>query len=339
MVETIYREMISRFVSMEMDEFNKGAPIKANEKTTSDTIRIVEWNINQRSGHKDCLMPDWIIKELLKIEPRPNIIVLTELFKRDNWKELCEELCRKGEYQKPVITDNSAGKQNDVAIFVSNNIEIIDNSVEKFKTTPDNKNPNYLYVELKYGPKSFAIAGVRIIPGYYYTNCPCCGKRNYIKKKDNGKEIECKLCKKRIKVQWEKRNSTYPDCRDENQEIIDKIKEKKVPVLIVGDFNTLRRNTTEKDWNIKILKQAWGKDGFEDYIPEKGGSWGQEFSEYAEFPNDHLIISKGDFLVCDVKYDRDFTESYPTIYCKGRDLSKIQDPYPDHAMLCATVKI
>ena len=119
-------------------------------------IKIVEWNINQRTNKYDKnKIPNWIKDELVKYQ-KADIIVLTEFFKTENWEEIVSGL---SEYNV-FVTDNSKNHQSDVLIAIKKKLRIV--NIKDIQSTLQNNNPNFLRVDTEINDKLVSIIGVRI---------------------------------------------------------------------------------------------------------------------------------------------------------------------------------
>ncbi|WP_297124045.1 hypothetical protein [uncultured Eubacterium sp.] len=91
-------------------------------------------------------------------------------------------------------------------------------------------------------------------------------------------------------------------------------------VIIGGDFNCLRRGTTEKKWNISILSQISEQAGFKLVTPKGQSIYAENaISEEYEFAEDHFVVKN--MLIENEVYDRNFTDRYKDVYLHGKDFS------------------
>ena len=134
-----------------------------------------------------------------------------------------------------------------------------------------------------------------------------------------------------------------------------------IPFIICGDFNNLRTDTIEKEWNLEVLDKLLQMNDLLRCTPKKHNSWGvskkansDEFDGY--IAEDHLIISKGKNIGIKPK-GKDSTEEecleYSWDYLKNNIKECEVDPvnkygeqkinvpigFPDHAMLLAEIEL
>ena len=111
------------------------------------------------------------------------------------------------------------------------------------------------------------------------------------------------------------------------------------PVLITGDCNNNRRDTTNTDWSLRVMEEQLEKKGFHLHTPA-GSSIYEECPRYHEFAYDHFAARNVTLSGC--AYLRDFTGRDPG-YVLGRDFREpwypgakswsVPPSLPDHAML------
>lgn len=81
------------------------------------TLRVMEWNLNQRLNYAKSNMPDWIADVI--VESGADLIALTEVYTGNNWQQI-KEKAFPAHY--PVFeTSNQHVGQNDVVIAVNGN--------------------------------------------------------------------------------------------------------------------------------------------------------------------------------------------------------------------------
>lgn len=228
-------------------------------------LKIMEWNIHQQGRQyngtsKDGEIPLWIVDE---IPDDINIVVFTEFnCHAKNINDFYEALSDKRFSYS--TTNYSCAWSNDILIAVRGK-EIAVKAVSYIKAYPDIPNtafkidweiiPENLRVDINIGKKDIHFWGIRI---------KSLGS-DYKKRK---KEMETVL-------QWLKE--------------IDGIN------VLVGDFNNLREDTPEQNWNLSVLDSLIAGN-FERKTP-LNHSWGvslnlknKTFDGYIK--NDHLIHSK-----------------------------------------------
>jgi exonuclease III len=263
---------------------------------------IVIWNINQRNNYKNRdYIPSLVASS---IKDKGDVIILTEFYRTSNWiKELGEKLSNYN-----VFVSNNATNQILIATKKDMNVK----KICQCKSSYIENRPDYLAVtiEVDVGKETFdlSIIGVRILVDYY----------NY--KIDEEVNTEMKNRKKQFDFFVDK---------------IKKLEDKGNIIIGGGDFNTARRNNSNKYWNKEILSLALG-DNIQLYTPE-GYSHELYKKEYAGCP-DHIFYSK-EIKVKTQPYNWDFVKEDTSIYTNGEFTEKIDNPYPDHAMIKATFTV
>lgn len=131
----------------------------------------------------------------------------------------------------------------------------------------------------------------------------------------------------------------YVKRQEEMRFILAKAQKISNPIIMIGDFNNNRRETTVPDWSLKVIDSMLTESGFVRYTP-KGQSIYQEKSRrgYAyEFPEDHIMVR--DMQVEIEDYDRDFVYRALEHYPWGKDFQSgnykqaIKPGFPDHAIV------
>ena len=122
-------------------------------------------------------------------------------------------------------------------------------------------------------------------------------------------------------------------------------------VIVGGDFNCLRRGTSESRWNIFELAQKSQNRGF-NLVTPKGQSIYAEIAQRREneFAEDHFV-AKG-IEITDEKYDRSFMDRNTDVYLHGKNFTiydkelkrniwsiDVGSGIPDHAMLLGTINM
>ena len=112
------------------------------------------------------------------------------------------------------------------------------------------------------------------------------------------------------------------------------------PIIMIGDFNNCRRETTVPEWSLQVIDSILAESGFLRYTP-KGQSIYEEVSSrgYAyEFAEDHIMVRGMQVEIED--YDREFVhratrEQYPwgKNFQSGNHQQKIRPGFPDHAIV------
>lgn len=130
----------------------------------------------------------------------------------------------------------------------------------------------------------------------------------------------------------------YAKRQEEMRFILTKAKEISNPIIMIGDFNNNRRETTAP-WSLKVIDAMLAESDFVRYTP-KGQSIYQEESMrgYAyEFPEDHIMVRGMQVEIED--YDKDFVYRALEHYPWGKDFQSgncrqaIKPGFPDHAIV------
>lgn len=118
-------------------------------------VKVLEWNINQRTGNCKEDIPNWIVDEIKSVNA--DIVVLNEFFKHRNWKEIVENAFE--DYEVKCSKNTDIG-HNDVLIAIKKCFEItyVDNEV----ICDSDDIPNYLRVDCKIGEQYLTVIGMRI---------------------------------------------------------------------------------------------------------------------------------------------------------------------------------
>lgn len=279
-------------------------------KKEINNLKIIEWNINQRSNHgKIDNIPHWIAQEIIDLDA--DIVIITEFYKTSDWKEFVNAL---GSYNT-FVTNNSNGN-NEVLIAIKKEYTILEDSVYSWVSDYDSNMPDYLEVSIKYRQKIITIVGARILVGKYKYNIS-----------EVTKEMKCR------KKQWNK--------------ILDRIKmlqEKGNLIIGAGDFNTGRRENPNMDWSMGVLEaellpfdiKLYTPDGCSHELYKQKNARKPEGVDYAGCP-DHLFASS--FMeVKTVPYYWNFVEQDKNVYSEREYTKNIPNPYPDHGILIAEIK-
>lgn len=271
-------------------------------------IKIMEWNIHQK-GRTGKEIPLWILSE---ISEDINILILTEF---NNKAGNINEFYQKIESMGFVCceTEYSYKYANDILIAVRGE-EIVIKSVSYFKAYPDGMNndsyiqwehiPENLKVDIAVNNKPVTILGIRI--------------------KELSSDYNLRKIQMETLMKW--------------------VEEIANPIIISGDFNNLRVDTTEQEWNLNVLDGLLG----EKFIRKTpfNHSWGLKRSKNGlldgYIKNDHIIckdISK--FTVGD--YDWSFVSKrnyqFDNKYSYGCQNAIDIVGSPDHGILFASVKL
>jgi len=303
-----------------------------------NSLKLISWNINQRGGQGKEI-PEMVVKEIHK--QNADIVVLTEFRKANNWVDFVTRLqvfgykvtCNTECYTNP---DGKVDYYNEILIAVKDYI-----TIEKVVEIPNvESNPDFLQVETSINEKPLTIIGVRV------------------------KTLEFKKRMTQLKELIEKIK------KEDNAESASH----NIPIIIIGDFNNAKIYGCEskcyddvKDeyrrrgqdiyntYNYHMMKDKLKESGFCIHTPKDKYSFGftnsvnsvenygyDVFNENGSFKEDHLATTKG-VTVLDVDYDAKFlTEAYVMshhVKKRGNAYYDISPPYPDHAVLTATVRI
>ena len=279
-------------------------------------IKILEWNINQRSCEK--LFPDYIISEIA--QRNPDVIVLVEFKGKENknrWAHACSEDYFTYSYTGSQYTNkNKVKRGNGIYIALKKSIFNEPYPEEDVAQEEDFKNnqPNWLRIKCKLQTgEELTISGVRIKTG--------------IKSRNRKEELQDR--KKQIEWILEK-NKNF-----NNQ-------------IIVGDLNY---GQSETDWE-SSLKLNWQDIIY--LMRDKGYLDGNQYSPYAPAGSsfrdrtlDWLII-RGISIDYNSKYNKldwDFGKNnnnlpYLDGYMVPEGYFVISEPsYPDHAILMTEVVV
>lgn len=277
-------------------------------------LNIMEWNVHQKGRQyskgrsADGPIPEWIIDE---VPNDMNIVVFTEFNSHaQNISNFYEKLKDKGfSYYS---TKYECSWSNDILIAIrGEQIKVIstkqDDAYPNSSITDDFNDipeniPENMRVDIRVNEKDIHIWGIRI------------------------KDL----------------NSDYKQRKIEMCKVMEWLKAAGGISIIVGDFNNLRENTSEKEWNLKVLDDLLG-DSFIRKTPSNH-SWGVSLSNGkfdGYIKNDHLIHSKElDAAVKPYEWgflkhcNYELKESY-----YGKQSLKIPDCEPDHGILIGCVKI
>lgn len=260
---------------------------------------IIIWNINQRSN--------WGNKDYIpplvasSVKDKADVIILTEFYSTSNWiKELGDKLSNYNVFV-------SSNKTNQILIATKKDMNV--KGIHHWQSSYSNNRPDYLEVTIEEENFDLSIVGIRILV-------------SEIKDYNNPKEVS---------VEMEKRKNQCDFLVDR----IKKLEDKGNLIIGGGDFNTARRNNKNKDWNKEILNEALG-DKIQLITPD-GYSHQRHKGEYAGCP-DHILYSNK-IKVETQPYNWDFVNLDTSIYTDGEFTKKIDNPYPDHAMIKATFTV
>lgn len=208
------------------------------------------------------------------------------------------------------VKTNNDFDQNQIVILIKENITI-NNSIS-YKSKKNNDIPNLILVDCVFNNTAFSILGVRIRIG----------------KGDKG-DYECR--------------------KEQMNFILTEIKEISNPLIMIGDFNNLRSNTTEKTWNLSVLDDLLDKKNLKRHTPNNKHSWGVKYNLYKNeldgyISNDHLATSSS-IIINHIDYDWSFIDEKNKYQIEDEvdmyNQKKVFIPVglPDHAILKSSVTI
>lgn len=275
-------------------------------------MKILEWNINQRSkqlNYDD--IPAYVAQALWGEDP--DFFVLTECYKVKHWDRFLDSLGHYTLFQ----TDNSSHHQNEILIGVKpiyGNGRIVTNMASGY----ENLNPNFLHVVVEVEGRDLNIMGARIrVP---------------------------KLTPSSLESQTYRLNQL--------DMIIDQIDTVAEPAILVGDFNNYRRGLSpatldlKRDpkyakcalWNMSVLRERFYEIGYSMYTPDGFSfGWKNPNMNY-QVAQDHVFLkglnlAKNDLDGTDYCYYVDeFMQLAPEVYEKS-GIKGVRTPHPDHKML------
>lgn len=276
-------------------------------------LKIIEWNINQRSGSESKEIPPFIGEEIKK--QNADIVVLTEFYKAENWVKFISDTFSSYKYFYTMNPD----KQNDVLIAIKNTHKIT--HVEYLYSEYGNDNPNLLRVDIIADGKPLTVIGIRIRVSNY-------GKKPKREDFNTDKDFSEAYSK------WEKSFIGEKKWRKkQNNIIINHVRRLENPAVIVGDFNCFKSEYIDDIWCMQKVKKTYEDEHYEwNHID--GSSI---YSENSGFAEDHIITK--DLLVREQIYSRDFAiaSGRKGAYPKGKNFTETRVPNPDHAILIATI--
>lgn len=271
-----------------------------------EKIKIMEWNINQRSGKKDSrympFIPEFVWEKIRDIQA--HIIILTEFFKVVGWEE---KIYTDFPSFEGFVTNNP---NNDVLIMVSKDL-LPKNSdgcqTEKAyspKSSYASNCPDYLDIPIRIGEKDVRIIGTRIIVDTKAKYGTPAFTKELKNRHEQGKTVVKRL-----------------------QELIGAGN----LVIGAGDFNTGREKNPDENWSQTVFRNDLKKEGIELYLP-KGQS-------HLGFASPDLFFASEGISVALYPYDWEFVTSDNLIYYDGQLTKNIKSPYPDHGILIAEVDV
>lgn len=267
-------------------------------------IKICEWNIHHQGGRgSKTTTPDWVVDELKD----QDIVVLTE-FPTDtrsasskSRSSIIGGLKDSGFVCSP--SDNRRG--NDVLIAVKKSL-ITEPELEFYCPNPyyneDELIPENAFVQLKIKGRDLVVVGVRI---------------------------------RTLGQDYKGRKAQFNWLMEKLEQIGNH------PVLLAGDWNHGRVCSSNEDWSIGVMMDCL-EEACYSVFPKTGSSCLAE-PPRCRFPNDHFVINRAQLRLENVQYDWEFVDAHASAYkwasgdSDAPRLAKVSPPYPDHAMLKATL--
>ncbi|WP_239710716.1 MULTISPECIES: endonuclease/exonuclease/phosphatase family protein [unclassified Mammaliicoccus] len=261
-------------------------------------MKIACWNINQRSGSRNAVIPNLVLEELLKRDL--DIIVLTEYSDVQNHENFINKLMHAGYSVKKTRYEKNT---NQILIAVKHTLVASDIEVHYFDNIETL--PNLLHLKIN---NKLNIVGTRIKIGGYA----------------NQEEANQEFLDRRMQLE---RMIDYISGLENANEII-----------LLGDLNNGKHNEFDEDktykglprehYNYYLIKDLLRDKGFKLHTPVESYSW--KSSPKNQCKLDHIVTKKiSDSEITNVKYDWDFTD---------RVDYKKEVGFPDHAILTATIK-
>ncbi|MGO1314664.1 MAG: endonuclease/exonuclease/phosphatase family protein [Staphylococcus equorum] len=241
-----------------------------------NTLNIGCWNINQRSGSNNTVIPILVFEELLK--RNLDVIVLTEYSDVQNHKEFINKLMCAG-YR---VEKSKHGKNtNQILIAVKHTIVTSDIEIHYFDNIETL--PNLLHLKIN----EFNIVGARIkIDGY-----------------DSQEEANQEFLDRRM--QLEKMIDYISGLENDNEFLL-------LGDLNNGkhsefDVDKTYKGLAREHYNYYLIKDLLRNKGFRLHTPVESYSW--KSSPKNQCKLDHIVTKKiSDSEITNVKYDWDFTD-------------------------------
>lgn len=263
--------------------------------------KLLIWNINQRAGSGESLYPKFVLDCLNK---EFDIIIFTEFYKHDDWKEFFVN-------EKYLFeTSDNGNKHNEIMIAYNKEKYSKIGNKHTWKSDYNKDLPDYLDICLKdnYG-HTFMVVGTRILVNYY----------DYKDANSLNKEMKARA--------------------RQGKKIVDRINElneKNYKIVGGGDFNVGRRNNQNEYWNRLIFEEKL-TNMINVVIPKGVSHQAHKGDEYAGCPD--LLIYSDEMSVYYYPYSWDFVNDCKKVYVDGAFTREIPAPYPDHAQIIANFSI
>lgn len=304
-----------------------------NKPIISDSLSIIEWNLNARTGFPNYVIPTNLISKVL-LSKTPDVFVFTEFVQTTGWLDL--KLLLENEYDI-WVSPYVCGK-NGICIGIRKDrgIEFVEtkNEDDVFNNCPNA--PDFFEVKVKFRSDIISIIGTRIRIGNVNGN-------------------------KGIQEQ-KQRFLQY-------RNLVDYISEKE-NIILVGDFNNSRILGNEDESKIKKINEIYyDKDSKEHnfqkmryYLTEKcseklllhtpsgllssiGAIWNSEKKGAIQPKEDIKFINKYDHLITNfssnniecLEYQWDFLKFYNSDVFSTQN--QIKPGFPDHAILFVRINL
>lgn len=282
-------------------------------------LKIMEWNINGRSGYSCAYaIPPFIADEIMK--QSADIVILTEFVLTAGWHHIKSAL----EKEFFLFTSAYITGQNGILIAIKKNIDGLNVKTAKISTNINSgqiEKPNFLQVTVNYKNNLMTIIGTRI----------------------RMKELS--------KIDYQNRKKQI-------DALIEHVVAIKNHVIIIGDFNNSKicgdENKRYKDvkenyhytfdgsvsvlydtYNYHILKDTFEDNGFSISTPDNI-KWSWVDRNKYKYRQDH-IFSKG-VEISEIEYGWGFVNKDNGYgYLKQEDYKSHMISQPDHAILTADI--
>lgn len=310
---------------------------RLNKKPTiSDSLSIIEWNLNARTGFPNYVIPTNLISNVL-LRGTPDVFVFTEFVQTTGWFDL--KLLLENKYDI-WVSPYVCGK-NGICIGIRKDrgIVFVETKNEDYVFNNSSNAPDFFEVKVKFLSDIISIIGTRIRIGNANGN-------------------------KGIQEQRQR--------FEQYQNLVDYISKKKnEKIILVGDFNNSRILGNESESKIENIDKIYdGKDSKEYnfqkmsyYIKEKGveelllhtpsgllssigATWNPKKNEAIQPEGDEHFIHKYDHLITNFSlnnieclgYRWDFLKFYNSEVFSPQN-NKIKPGFPDHAILFAKINL
>lgn len=272
------------------------------------SLKIMEWNINQRLNHSKANMPEWIADVISN--KKMDIVIVTECYKGNNWEHV-----KKNAFDKKYIVFESNNNQinNDVAIAI--NTDKLTPIYSKSYVSSDHNVPDCLEVKCKIKESNveIMIVGIRI----------------HASASDQEKEREFQL--------------VIDEVKDENMVIIGgDFNNNRRGYHKPGCWH-INRIDTIIDTKFVRLTPA-GSSIYKEYSNDVDYEFAEDHFLVRGIETKHFNLNPYDRSFCDndrmiYRWGNDF-QKYLGKDKNGKNMyDNVSDPYPDHAILTAEIEV